>query len=52
MNDLTADELDAAFATVTLRYPELTGEALHAKVRRIAAIMRHSQDASVWTARR
>lgn len=49
MAEFTADELDAAYAAVIRRYPNLTGSALMAKVRRVAAIIRHNQNAQVWT---
>ena len=45
----TQDEMDQAYAAVLRRHPELTGEVLDRKARRVAAIMRHSQDGSRWT---
>ncbi len=48
----TADELDAAYHAVSQRHPTLEGDALARKVRRVAAITRHSQDGTTWTAGR
>ena len=43
------DLMDTAYAAVLARHPHLTGDALHRKARRVAAILAHSQDATVWT---
>lgn len=43
------DLMDTAYAAVLARHPHLTGDALDRKARRVAAILRHSQDATLWT---
>ena len=47
---LTADELDAAYGAVTDRHPDLTGDELTRKVRRVAALLRYAGDGARWTA--
>lgn len=47
---MTTDTMDAAFAAVLARHPHLTGDALDRKVRRVAALLAHSQDGQRWTA--
>lgn len=49
---LQSDELDAAYGAVLDRYPDLTGEELDRKVRRVAALLRYSADGPAWTAGR
>lgn len=49
MSEFTADEMDQAYAAVLRRHPHLTGPALDRKARRIAAVMRHSNDGPAWT---
>jgi hypothetical protein len=41
---------EQAVGAVARRYPTLTGPAFERKVRRVAAILRHSQDGPSWTA--
>ena len=48
----TADELGAAYGAVLDRRPDLTGDELARKARRVAAILRFASDGPAWTAGR
>jgi hypothetical protein len=47
---MSTDVMDAAYAAVLRRHPELTGDALERKARRVAAILHHASDGPTWTA--
>lgn len=46
---LTVDEADAAYETVLNRHPDLAGDELDRKARRVAAILRYASDGPAWT---
>lgn len=46
---ISPDLMDTVWAVVTRNHPNLTGAALHRKVRRVAAILAYSQDGTLWT---
>ena len=48
----TADELDAAYEAVLNRHPDLAGDELARRARRVAAILRYASDGPAWTAGR